>query len=113
MPTELIISKFPTITGADDMLELLKGYQALHFVEMDDAVVVQKYDEQHVDVRQPRGTGPSKGTAAGAVTGALLGLPGGPAGAVVGLATGALVGGAVDAAHKPGAQSEDLKSLAR
>jgi uncharacterized membrane protein len=76
-------------------------------------VVAIKYDEQHVDVRQPLGTGPGKGTAAGALTGAVLGLPGGPVGAAVGLAAGALVGGAVDAAHKPGAQSEDLKSLAR
>ena len=86
MSTELIIFKFPSITGADDLLEVLKRFQAQHFVEVYAAVVAKKYDEQHVDVRQSLGSGPRKGAAAGALTGALLGLPGGPAGAAVGLA---------------------------
>lgn len=113
MSIELMIFRFPTVTGADDMVKLLKSFQAQHFVDVYAGVVAVKYDEQHIDVRHVIGAGPGKGTAAGALTGALIGLPGGPAGAAIGLAAGALVGGAVEAAQKPGAQSEEFKSLAR
>lgn len=112
MTTELIIFKFPTLTGADEVSNILKTLQTQHFVEVRDAVVATKYDEQHVDVRQTLGKEPGPGTAVGALTGAAAGVPAGPVGAAVGLVAGALIGRGVDAAHEPGWKEEDLKTLA-
>jgi uncharacterized membrane protein len=111
MTAELIIFKFPTLTGADEVSTMLKTLQTQHFVEVRDAVVATKYDDQHVDVHQSLGTGPGAGTAAGALTGAIAGLPAGPAGAAVGLVSGALIGRAADAAREPGWKGEELKTL--
>jgi uncharacterized membrane protein len=119
MTTEMIIFKFPTLTGADEVSTILKTLQTQHFIEVSDAVVATKYDDQHVDVRQSLGTGPGVGTAAGALTGAAVGaltgaaagLPAGPVGAAVGLVSGALLGRAADAAREPGHKSEELKTL--
>lgn len=128
MTTELITIKFPTLTGADEVSNILKTLQTQHFVEVRDAVVATKYDEQHVVVRQTLGNEPGTGTAAGALsgaavgavagpamgalTGAAAGVPAGPVGAAVGLVAGALIGRGVDAAHEPGWKEEDLKTLA-
>jgi uncharacterized membrane protein len=113
MTTELITFKFHTLTGADELLEHFKTLRNENFVEMRDAVVITKTDQAHVDVRQPFGNKPGRGTAAGALTGTLLGIPAGPAGAAVGLVTGALAGRAADAAHEPGHLDEEFRSLAR
>jgi uncharacterized membrane protein len=128
MTTELIIFKFPTLTGADEVSNVLKTLQSQHFVEVQDAIVATKYDDQHVDVRQTLGKQPGPSTAAGALTGAAIGAvagpaagaltgavagaPAGPVGAAVGLVAGAFIGRGVDAAHEPGWKDEDLKTLA-
>ncbi|MBX2997626.1 MAG: DUF1269 domain-containing protein [Caldilineaceae bacterium] len=111
MSSELIIFKFPAVTGADDMVKLLKSFQAQNFVEVKDAIVAMKYDEQRVEVRQALNSGRGKGAAAGALAGALLGLPSGPAGAAIGLAAGALTGRVAEATREPGAQSQEIESL--
>jgi len=111
MQAELITFKFPTVTGADEMSAILKTLQTQHFIEVRDAVIAAKYDDQHVDVRQSLGTGPGPGTAAGALTGGILGRLTGPAGAVVGRVSGALIGRAADSAHEPGFKAEELKTL--
>jgi uncharacterized membrane protein/predicted Holliday junction resolvase-like endonuclease len=111
MTTELIIFKFPTLTGADEVSNVLKTLQTQHFVEVQDAIVATKYDDQHVDVRQTLGKEPGPGTAVGALTGAAAGAPAGPVGAAVGLVAGALIGRGVDAAHEPEWKVEELKTL--
>lgn len=111
MQAELITFKFPTLTGADEVSNILKTLQTQHFVEVRDAVVATKYDDQHVDVRQSLGTEPGPGTAAGALAGAVVGLPAGPVGAAVGLVSGALIGRAAEAAREPGFKAEELKTL--
>ena len=113
MTTELVTFKFHTLTGADELLEHFKSLRNENFVEMRDAVVITKVDQARVDVRQPFGSKPGRGVAAGALAGTLLGIPAGPVGAAVGLVTGTLAGRAADAAHEPGYQEEELKSLAR
>jgi uncharacterized membrane protein len=113
MTTELVTFKFHTLTGADELLEHFKILRNENFVEMRDAVVIIRTDQQQVDVRQPFGNKPGRGTAAGALTGTLLGIPAGPVGAAVGLVTGSLAGRAADAAHEPGHLDEELRSLAR
>jgi uncharacterized membrane protein len=111
MTTELIIFKFPTLTGADEVSNVLKTLQTQNFVEVQDAIVATKYEDQHVDVRQTLGKEPGPGTAVGALTGAAAGAPAGPVGAAVGLVAGALIGRGVDAAHEPEWKSEELKTL--
>jgi uncharacterized membrane protein len=113
MTTELVTFKFHTLTGADELLEHFKTLRNENFVEMRDAVVITKVDQAHVDVRQPFGNKPGRGTATGALTGTLLGIPAGPVGAAVGLVTGALAGRAADAAHEPGHLDEEFRSMAR
>lgn len=128
MTTELITIKFPTLTGAEEVSNILKTLQAQHFVEVRDAVVATKYDDQHVVVKQTIGNEPGPGTAVGALTGAAAGAvagpavgalagaaagtPAGPVGAAVGLVAGALIGRGVDASREPGWKEDDLKALA-
>jgi uncharacterized membrane protein len=113
MPTELIVLKYSTPTGADEMLEVLKDFQAKDFIELLDAVIVTKSADQKVHVRQPLEIGPGRGAAFGALTGAVVGLLGGPGGAIVGFVAGAATGGVTAAAMEAGLPEKDIQALAR
>jgi uncharacterized membrane protein len=112
MNTELQVFTFNTPTGADSMLETLKGLQDDDLIELLDAVVVTKDSNNKVEVRQPLEVGPGKGAAFGALTGAVVGLLGGPAGVIVGFVSGAVTGGAAGAAMKSGLPEADIEALA-
>jgi uncharacterized membrane protein len=112
MPTELIVLKYSTPTGADEMLEVLKDFQAKDFIELLDAVIVTKSADQKVHVRQPLEIGPGRGAAFGALTGAVVGLLGGPGGAIVGFVAGAATGGVTAAAMEADLPEKDIKALA-
>ena len=74
MPTELMVLKFSTPTGADEMLEVLKDFQSQDFIELLDAVIVTKDADHKVHVSQPLEVGPARGAAFGALTGAVVGF---------------------------------------
>ena len=112
MSTELMVLKFSTPTGADDMLDVLKDVQSQDFIELLDAVIVTKDANQKVNVRQPLEVGPGRGAAFGALTGAVVGLLGGPAGAIVGLVSGAVTGGTAAAVMESGLPEDDIRELA-
>jgi uncharacterized membrane protein len=112
MPTELMVLKFKTPTGAKEMLDVLKGLQAQDFIELLDAVIITKDANQQVHVSQPLEVGPARGTAFGAVTGAVVGLLAGPAGAVLGLVSGAVTGGLAAAAMEAGLPEHDIEAVA-
>src|SRR5262245_47904829 len=108
MATELMVLKFSTPTGANDMLEVLEKVQDQDFIELLDAVIVTKDVNQKVQVYQPLEVGPGKGAAFGALTGAVVGLLGGPAGAIVGFASGAVTGGVAAAAMEAGLPEDEI-----
>ena len=112
MPTKLMILKFTTPMGANDMLDALKDFQAQDFIELLDAVIVTKDVNQKVQVYQPLEVGAGRGAAFGALTGAIVGLLGGPAGAIVGFASGAVTGGVAAAVMEAGLPEDDIQALA-
>lgn len=92
-PVQLVVAAFQEEEAADQALKELKAAQREKLIDIQDAAVIRRDENNKLHIKETADPGGGKGAAAGGAVGALIGLIGGPAGVVVGAAAGALVGG--------------------
>lgn len=93
VPIQLIVAAFQDEDAADQALKDLKAAQKQKLIDIQDAAVIRRDENNKLHIKETADPGGGKGAAAGGAIGAVIGLIGGPAGVVVGAAAGALVGG--------------------
>ncbi|MCB0195048.1 MAG: DUF1269 domain-containing protein [Anaerolineae bacterium] len=92
MPEELIIATFQNETQADNVLNRTRQLAKEGQLELIDAAVIVKTQDNKVKVDDIGDVDEKKGAIFGAITGGLVGLIAGPIGAIVGAAAGSVTG---------------------
>jgi len=106
---EMIVIAFENETDADQVLESLKGLQAMDIVDLKNAAVIIRDSSGVVKIKETSDFDTKQGALGGAAAGAVLGLLGGGLlkGAILGAAGGAAAGKFIDL----GLDDDFLKSV--
>ena len=89
VPVQLVVAAFQEEKAADQALKDLKAAQREKLIEIQDAAVIRRDENNKLHIKETADPGGGKGAAAGGAIGAVIGLIGGPPGVVVGAAAGA------------------------
>ena len=108
-PVEVIIAAFPTEEGAKEALHDLDKAKKQGAIQIKDAAVLSRDQDQKLHISESADTGFGKGAAIGGVAGAAVGLLAGP----IGWATlgGAAVGGLAARLRDGGFPDERLRQM--
>jgi len=111
VPIQLIVAAFQDEDAADEALKKLKTAQKQKLIDIQDAAVIQRDDNNKLHIKETADPGGGRGAAAGGAIGAVIGLIAGPPGVVVGAAVGALVGGVTAKVIDSGIPDDRLKQI--
>lgn len=112
-PVQLVVAAFQEEKAADQALKELKAAQREKLIDIQDAAVIRRDENNKLHIKETADPGGGKGAAAGGAIGAIIGLIGGPPGVVVGAAAGALVGGVTAKVIDSGISDERLEQIGR
>ncbi len=110
-PIQLIVAAFQDEDAADQALKELKRAQKQKLIDIQDAAIIRRDENDKLHIKETADPGGGRGAAAGGTIGAIIGLIGGPAGVVVGASAGALVGGVTAKVIDSGIPDERLKEI--
>ncbi|MGD2048469.1 MAG: DUF1269 domain-containing protein [Chloroflexota bacterium] len=111
VPVQLVVAAFQEEKAADQALKDLKAAQREKLIDIQDAAVIRRDENNKLHIKETADPGGGKGAAAGGAIGAVIGLIGGPAGVVVGAAAGALVGGVTAKVIDSGISDDRLEQI--
>jgi uncharacterized membrane protein len=111
VPIQLVVAAFQEEKAADQALKDLKAAQKEKLIDIQDAAVIRRDENNKLHIKETADPGGGKGAAAGGAIGAVIGLIGGPAGVVVGAAAGALVGGVTAKVVDSGISDDRLEQI--
>jgi uncharacterized membrane protein len=107
----LIVAAFQDEDAADEALKKLKTAQKQKLIDIQDAAVIRRDENNKLHIKETADPGGGRGAAAGGAIGAVIGLIAGPPGVVVGAAAGALVGGVTAKVIDSGIPDDRLKQI--
>ena len=105
-PENLVVVSFADDDRAYEALTTLNELGSQGQITVEEAAVVTRADDGHIEVKDRVGDDSLVGTASGGLVGVLVGVLGGPLGILLGGATGVLVGSLFDLAD-----SDDTESV--
>ena len=111
VPIQLIVAAFQDENAADQALKELKNAQKQKLIDIQDAAVIRRDENNKLHIKETADPGGGKGAAAGGAIGAVIGLIGGPPGVVVGASVGALVGGVTAKVVDSGIPDDRLEKI--
>ena len=108
---QIMVAVCPDTTTAETKLKALQHARNEQGVELTDAAIVWRDEQNKLHVHETTDVTSGRGAAVGGVLGGVLGLIAGPGGIVAGAAVGAIIGGAAARAFDSGIPHKRLEAI--